>query len=510
MDFALALLAELKSAGTYWVFGGLVLTAAMVRLMVREDRRRLRAVSLFFLVHLALLPFSAWMAMTGHEEALVVHLLAVLAASLAGIGIGMTLVFKVILPRAGYRAPRILRDVVGAVMLLVVVFALASRLGVHLASIIATSAVVTAVIGLSLQDTLGNVIGGLMLQSDRSIEVGDWIKFNDIVGRVIDVRWRYTAVETRNWETVIIPNGQISKNQVLVLGRRHGQPAYWRRLIEFHVDFRFAPNRVIEAAQQAVREARIPNVAAEPSPNCVVMGFEQSTARYVLRYHLTDLAVDDPTDSEVRVRIYFGLSRAGITLALPAQTVFLTQNEGRRAAERRESEDERRCAIDGIGLFKMLPKDERHSLADGLCHAPFARGEVMTRQGAEAHWLYLIVRGRVSVQVAIEGGLEREVNTLGDGDFFGELSLMTGEPRTATVVALTDVDCYRLDRQVFQEVIKRRPALAEDVAAILAERRMGLMAVRENLDHEARSKRQEQTRLDLVHRIRDFFGLDAT
>jgi CRP-like cAMP-binding protein len=347
-----------------------------------------------------------------------------------------------------------------------------------------------------------------MLQSDRSIEVGDWIKFGDTIGRVIDVRWRYTAIETRNWETLIIPNGQILKNQVLVLGRRQGQPNYWRRLIEFQVDFRFPPTRVIATVEGAVRDARIPRVAAEPAPNCVLMGFMESTGRYILRYHLTDLAVDDPTDSEVRTRIYFALQRAGIPLAIPAKTLFLTQNEGRRQAELRESEDERREAIARIDLFRTLPEEERHVLADGLRRAPFARGEVMTRQGAEAHWLYLIVCGRVSVRVAVDGGLESEVSQLGDGDFFGELSLMTGEPRTATVIALTDVDCYRLDRNVFQEVIRRRPALAEEMADVLAERRAALMVVKNGLDQEARAQCHEAARSDLVDRIRAFFGLD--
>ena len=507
MDTWTAIFREMRAVGTFWVLGGLLITALVVRLAAPEDRRRLRAIVLFALLHVALLGPAIGLVDTDASD--VARVAALLAAALAGIGMGMTLVFRVLLPRAGYHAPRILQDVVGTGLLVLVVFGLASRLGVHLASLIATSAVVTAVIGLALQDTLGNVIGGLMLQSDRSLDVGDWVKIGDTVGRVVDVRWRYTAIETRNWETLIVPNGQIVKNQVLVLARRHGKPPYWRRLVEFHVDFRFAPTRVIEAVEEAVRQGRIPNVAGDPAPNCVLMGFQESTARYILRYHLTDLAVDDPTDSQVRVRIYFALQRAGITLAIPAQTVFLTQNEGRRAAEVREDEAERRAAIDRIDLFHTLPEPERHHLAAGLRHAPFARGEVMTRQGAEGHWLYLIVRGRVSVRVTVDQmSDEREVNQLGAGDFFGESSLMTGEPRNATVIALSDVDCYRLDRAVFQEVIEQRPDLAEHLAQILAERRVALASVRDDLDHAARCRQIATTQVDLADRIRAFFGLD--
>jgi CRP-like cAMP-binding protein len=133
---------------------------------------------------------------------------------------------------------------------------------------------------------------------------------------------------------------------------------------------------------------------------------------------------------------------------------------------------------------------------------------VLTRQGAEAHWLYLIVEGRVAVRVAgVDGGVDREVAQLGGGDFFGEMSLMTGEPRSATVVALTPVQCFRLDKAAFQEILKRSPALADPVAEILARRRVGLTAAREDLDQEARQRRVVAVQVDLLARIRDFFGL---
>src|SRR5690606_10443581 len=109
----------------------------------------------------------------------------------------------------------------------------------------ATSAVLTAVIGLSLQDTLGNLLGGLALQLDSSIQVGDWVKLGDVSGRVSEIRWRYTAIETRNWETVVVPNSIVMRSQVTVLGRRRGSPLQWRRWVHFQVDFRTPPNDVI-------------------------------------------------------------------------------------------------------------------------------------------------------------------------------------------------------------------------------------------------------------------------
>ncbi len=95
--------------------------------------------------------------------------------------------------------------------------------------------------------------GGLALQLDNSIEAGDWVKVGDLAGKVLEIRWRYTAVETRNWETVLVPNSVMMKNQVLVLGRRKGQPTQLRRWVYFNVDYRFQPSDVIEAVTRGAR-----------------------------------------------------------------------------------------------------------------------------------------------------------------------------------------------------------------------------------------------------------------
>src|SRR4029079_3920713 len=120
-----------------------------------------------------------------------------------------TAIFRAVLPRVGLRFPRIVLDLITAAGSIVIIILIGRRAGFSVAGLITTSAVLTAVIGFSLQDTLGNVMGGLSLQLDKSVSVGDWITLGagQPTGRVIEIRWRYTAIETRNWETVIIPNG---------------------------------------------------------------------------------------------------------------------------------------------------------------------------------------------------------------------------------------------------------------------------------------------------------------
>jgi CRP-like cAMP-binding protein len=257
----------------------------------------------------------------------------------------------------------------------------------------------------------------------------------------------------------------------------------------------------------AVRDQPIEFMSKQPAPNCVLMDMQDSYGRYAMRYWLTDMAPDDPTDSIVRTRIYFALSRAGIPLAIPAAARFVTEETSERRATKREAADSERVAILAhVDLFRGLSDDERNELANHLRPAPFTRGEVITRQGNVAHHLYLIRTGSVSVRVT-DGAMQREVAQLSAGEFFGEMSLLTGEPRAATIVALQDVECLRLDADAFRSLLQHRPDMAEQVANVLAERRTGLIATREGLDEEKRRQLMAQHQRDLLGRIRGFFGL---
>ncbi|MCK6537893.1 MAG: mechanosensitive ion channel family protein [Polyangiaceae bacterium] len=512
MSWLTDVVAEAKSAGTLWLLVLVVLNALLARPKETESRRIIAAPAVLFGLHLVLLPIAGYFrargaGAPGYTESRLP--LLVFSALSAVMSVGAIL-FTVLLPRLRLRVPRILQDVVIGAAAIVAVFTVASRSGVNLSGLIATSAVLTAVIGLSLQDTLGNILSGLALQTDDSIHVGDWVKIGDVSGRVVEIRWRYTAVETRNWETVIFPNALLVKGQVTVLGRRQGQPTQWRRWVWFNVDFRFPPSDVIAAVTDALRSAPIDHVAADPAPNCILMDFHESYGRYAVRYWLTDLAADDPTDSAVRTRIYFALKRADLPLSIPAHAIFVTEQTAELKQQKSSAEQDRRLQmLSGIGMFAKLSAEEREALAGSLRYAPFAAGETMTRQGAEAHWLYIIASGETSVRVDIESEGQKEVARLRAGDFFGERSLLTGEPRSATIVALTRVECWRLDRAAFQELLSRRPEIAEEVAEVLAARQTELERARENLSAEAATRLAAQTKTDLVDKIRRFFRIET-
>ncbi len=506
MAFFEALWTEARQSFTPWV---LLLTvfAFVLTKTVAIDKPRFKAMFLFIAAHLAGLVATAGFEAVHSTFADITRTPTWVFGAVAIVGAGATLLFSVLLPRARLHAPLIVQDVVVGIAMVATSVAVLSRAGVNLSGLIATSAVFTAMLGFSLQDVIGNIAGGLALQVDNSLDEGDWIRVGDVTGRVVEVRWRYTAVETRNWETVLIPNTVMTRSNVFILGKRQGQPRQLRRWVYFNVDWRFQPGDVISVVQTAVRAAQIDRVAKEPLATVVLMDMTDTFGKYAVRYHLSDIAVDDPTDSEVRACVYFALQRADMTLAMPAHALFVTEETTDRKAIKTEKQLQRRRALlSTLDLFAGLAEAEREELARHMKYAPFAKGEVMTRQGAEAHWLYLMEDGQATVRVS-DGTYDREVAQLNGPCFFGEMSLLTGEPRSATVIANGEVECFRLDKAAMQGVLAARHEIAETLARVLAERQVTLQAAKEGLSADAARERANRETNALLTRIRAFFAL---
>jgi CRP-like cAMP-binding protein len=314
-----------------------------------------------------------------------------------------------------------------------------------------------------------------------------------------------------------VPNANLLTQNITILGKRTGHPVQHRMWVYFNVDFRFAPSRVIDVVKAALAMGPIEGVAQDPPPSVICYDFAKdnrdSFAYYAVRYWLTDLAIDDPTSSRVRTRIYTALRRAGIPLAHPTQTLFLAREE--RDAERGARHREQRLvALEHVEIFHALTPEERAAVADHMEHVPYTTGETITKQGAVAHWLYVLCAGSVEVRRhTTEAGLPsltKVVATIDAPGFFGEMGMLTGEPRRADVVATTDVECFRLDKTGFERILHERPEIAEAISRTLAKRDLELDTVLEGLDDEARKARMVHAESNMLDKIQEFFGLERT
>lgn len=494
-----------------WV--GVVLVAFLIGKFVPQRRYAIRQVVVPALLVTALelivggLPDSL---LGATPRGAMVHAAWMLTGVLTINGVGL-LIFDLLLPRF-IPVSRIAHELSVGLGYLVLILFFLRRFGVDFSSLLATSAVVTAIVAISMQATLGNAFGGLTLQLDRSISEGEWLRLDDgTEGLVRSVRWRHTVIETRNWDTVIIPNSMLMAQKFLILGKREGHPQQHRMWVYFNVDFRTAPAEVIQAVEDGLRSAPILGVATSPPANCVCMDFVQpeSSARYAVRYWLSDLAQDDPTNSRIRSRIYAALRRAKIPLAVPAAKLFVENHDQASSNRKAARKLQRRLeAVRRMSLCQGLTAAEQEQVAQSLKYVPYASGEVISREGASAHWLYLLDRGSVDIHILFDGE-DQLLNSLHAPDFFGEHGMLTGAKRTATVIAASEVECFRLDRETFDELLQSRPEIASDLATVLAQRQEEMARFKEHLDSGERLSRAERHR-QILDKMQAFFGLSSS
>lgn len=495
-----------QSAQSLFMAAGLTAALALTAMLIRpDDRATSRNMLIVAIVAAVLGMINSAVAQWVPEQvtsSIRDALLIVLSATLMRM-VGM-LIFRGLMPLVRFNPPRIIEDLTVIACFIAWMVAWWRMSGVNLSSIVATSAVITAIIAFSMQETLGNILGGVALQLDNSIRIGDWVKIDDVSGKVVEIRWRFTAIETRNRETLVVPNSYLMKNRFMVLGSRRDPHLVWRRWVGFNVSLDRGATRVLEVLERAVLEARIAHVAQDPPPSAVLMEVLPNGARFALRYWLTDPLHDDPTDSAVRIHCLAALEREGVQIIMPVEERLLVkENEARRAALAAAEEARRVTMLRQVDLFRSLTPDELVRLAAHLTHAPFVRGDVVTKQGDVAHWLYLIIGGECDVWRELERGERKHIATLGAGQVFGEMGLMTGEPRKATVTARTDLNCYRLDKAGFRDLLASRPEFAREISTILLDRNADLARQQDEADKAARRSAHS----DLMAQIREFFGL---
>ncbi len=412
--------------------------------------------------------------------------------------------FRLVLPMMKVSTPRILHEILFVLASLAWCLVRLRSAGLNLGGIVTTSAAITAILAFSMQETLGNILGGLALQLDKSVNIGDWILIDGVRGKVVEVHWRHTAVLTPNGELVVLPNSILMKAKVTVISSDKYPLA--RRTVNFSTIDSVAPQEVINEVEKALRAAVIGRVAPQPAPECIVTDFAGGNTLYAVRYWLVDQLHDMSTDSAVRLHIHSALRRNNINFARPNLDLQMDADaEGRNAVQRANTLERRIQILSGVSLFAGMERAELASIASTLKVAPFAKDEVITRQGAVAHWLYVLVLGEADVWFEPPAGERRLLATLTAGAVFGEMGMMTGAPRTATVTARTIAECYRIDKTSFDSILQARPALAEQLAQIMTTRNAQLAVARQQVNQPDPVGDSD----NLLARIRRFFKLPA-
>jgi small-conductance mechanosensitive channel/CRP-like cAMP-binding protein len=359
------------------------------------------------------------------------------------------------------RFPAIVQDalVIGA-LIVVATFVFKEQL-------LTTSAVGAVVVGFSLQDTLGNAFAGLSIQSERPFKVGHWIRVGDFEGRVSEITWRATRLRTKSGNFIIVPNNIIGKEAIV----NYSEPAVPTRLeLEVGVSYGASPADVKRAIYEAMSQSRY--VLTSPAPDALLVGFDASSINYRAYFWVDNYELDEEARDDVRVAIYYVFGRRGIEIPYPIQVEYSRDwpapDEAALAAERRR-------VLEGVDLFATLSDEQRADIARATVTKTYGNGEPIVRQGEPGESMYVLCSGTVSVVVEPD---KREVATIRSGGYFGEMSLLTGEPRSATVLARGEAVVLELNAEVFRRLGVDSPHAIEQVGFSAITRRAELDRVR--------------------------------
>ena len=479
-------------AYSYCIAAGLLVLAVLLWTLLVNDRARVRTAFGFLILWGAAALFSLG-ASHWNVPVKVVTEAARTLLILASIQIGFLVVFDLALRKV--RLPKFASEIAIVAAYVAALFELLDRLGVNTTSLFATSAVATAVVGLALQDMLSNLAGGMTLQLEDSINIGDYIHCGDHAGWVEHVRLRHTSILTSDGDSVIIPNSFLTRTPVVIVSKAH------RHFIPFAMPYSYDPHEVVDAVQTALASSPMEGVAANPKPCCIIQDMAPGHILYRAVVWYTNPGQDSAALSAVLHRIYYALERAGIGIS---EITYLLENKVPAPAFEEAKPEE---ILRRIPVFRLLEDKDLVHLAGSLRRHTYAPGELIFRQGDSGDSMYFVVAGHIGVTIRAQDGHENDIAAFNSGDFFGEISLFTGEPRGVTATASSRVVCYCLEKGGLQRTMELHPDLAEDMSVILAHRQIELSAARESVDRDSLLRRESESQTQILKRIRRFFGI---
>jgi small-conductance mechanosensitive channel/CRP-like cAMP-binding protein len=437
-------------------------------------------------------------------------LLAVLVCSWGFVALGLIedLLVGRWAKRGGASMPQLVLDIGRALaFILVILLTLSLVLGVQLNSIVISSTILTAVIGLALQDLLKNVIAGIALQTERPFEIGHWVEINRQIGRVVEMSWRATRVITVDGNYIIYPNANLA--QAELINYTLGSPIQAMH-VQIGLGYSHPPNLVKQVLTEAALAS--PDVCREPPPSIKLIQYGDYSVTYDVKFWLYSYDRYTEKRDAVMTSAWYHLHRAGLKLPFPIREVYMHQVDPLSEADQHHLQIEQIVrALRQIDLLAVLEHAELHALAEHVGIRLYGRGEVLARQGESGDTFFIIRSGRVRIDVddILGDSLAAvTVNHLGPGDFFGEMALLTGAARGATVTAEEDTEILLVARQDLAPLLQANPELPERLGAVLARRQemnqVALMA-RQASDAPA----ELLSRPSLVGRIRQLFGLNG-
>ncbi len=405
--------------------------------------------------------------------------------------------------RRGVAMPIILRQSGGVLVVLVTLAAIMKwGYGLEVTGLMATSGIAAVIIGFAMQDLLANLIAGFSIHTTRAYEVGDWLLMGDEGKRaeVVEINWRSTRLLDNDLISYELPNSDIVKHRIVNLNRP--APEHGVRL-RFGLDYDTPPTLAKEVILRAASAAQ--GVLETPAPVVFTLEFSDSAVTYELRFWMRQARLYNATCDEIRTALWYEMGRRGMRVPFPTRSLEVRKHNIPDACVSARENSAR--ILRGGTALSCLTEHEAEVLA-GKCRIQmFGPKEAIVTRGEQGASMFLIIDGGVEVIGKSAEGPRVVLARLGVGDCFGEMSLLTGEPRNATVRAAGDVMTMEIRKEDLLPLIEGNPELADRLAELIGARRISRAESLQRADEQAAPAQAARVggHRSLAHLIREFF-----
>lgn len=394
--------------------------------------------------------------------------------------------------KQGVRYPKLVKDVVVFILYVIgILLILNYYLQIKITVLLASSAVFTVVVGFALQDILGNLFSGIILNFEDSFKLNDWVRINSWEGRVEQFGWRSFKIRTIDSELVVIPNQSASKAEVLIYGSEQ-QPVALK--VKVGASYQDSPDRVAGAILNAL--GSMPGIRREPLPEVQLVDFADFAVNYLVKFWIDDYARHNIIASEARRRIWYAFRRHGVEIPYPKRDVYMKQERSVEVPRQALA-----AALQGNDILRTVESGEFDKLLAAADCQFFGSGETIIREGEDGEYFYHVYSGTVNV---VKKG--RLVARLQAGDFFGEISLVTGEKTGATVVAEGESAVIMISSARFKQIIAMNEDLARRLSAVITRRQAELKLFSEK-NEAAEDGTGKKISENLFKRILNYFAV---
>lgn len=406
--------------------------------------------------------------------------------------------------RLGCPPPKLLQNIVTAGIILTIALSISGFvLNFPISGLIAGSSVLAAIIGLAVTRMISDVFSGVALSLERAYNLGDWVEIEmrsrpggSMVGKVVEINWRATRLHTKADEILVIPNSELARTKFInySIPERH-----YRAEVQVPLSHNISPDRAKRVLLAALLNT--PGVMKEPKPEITLKKFDQRGVLWHLWFWVSDFSKNTQVTKAVRENVLRHLQVAGIDLSYNRVDQHLVPREDRH----QNRELPKTELLKHIAIFAIMGEPQLAKIAQTMQRKEYAEKEFVVSQGEAGSSLFIIEEGLVNILVKDAKGKNHWVAHIHPGGFFGEMALLTGEPRTASVQTETDVICYEIDKEILLPIFQENPDLLEKIGEMMAARKLQLRKAKKDAGEPNEVVQKEKT--SLLQKMGNFFGI---